>query len=98
MSDTETLCNKLTTKKITYSNDDDFPSMGVNAVKKINFKVAIFLFLIGIFIFSDIFIENFLPKNTIDGYSANTHGTMIQLTVFVISYIVLDLLVQGCVI
>lgn len=95
MSDTEKLCDNVINKKITYCNDDDFPSMGVNIIKKINFKVAIFLFLFGIFIFSDIFIENFMSKKTIDGYCANTHGTMIQLTIFVILYIILDLLVQG---
>ena len=94
-SDTETLGDPKKIKSKSPSNEEDFPSMGVNLIKKINFKVSIFLFFIGIFIFSDIFIENILPKNTIDGFCTNTQGTMIQLLSFVIAYIILDLMVQG---
>ena len=101
MDDTETLnINKKQTGN-KYNTDDvsgDFPSIGIDLLKKTNFKIAIFLFLIGIFIFSDIFIENFLPKNNVDGYCADSKGTMIQLLVFVLLYLVIDLLVQGCLI
>ena len=51
MSDSETLtedtdvlnCKTNTNNK---STDSDFPSMGVDLLKKINFKVAFFMFLI----------------------------------------------------
>ena len=91
MSDTET----LDFKKVEPTQNEDFPSIGIDLIKKINFKIAIFLFFIGLFIFSDVFIENFLPNNTIDGYSADSKGTMIQLLVLVLLYIAIDLLVQG---
>ena len=100
MSDTETLTdNKKQGNK--YNTDEvsgDFPSIGIELLKKTNFKIAIFLFLIGLFIFSDVFIENFLPKNNVDGYCADSKGTMIQLLIFVLLYLVIDLLVQGCLI
>jgi hypothetical protein len=96
MNDTETLDNKIKPKVIpSVSKDEDFPSMGINLIKKVNYKISIFLFFIGIIIFSDFFIENFLPKNAVDGNCANTQGTMIQLMAFVISYILVDLLAQG---
>ena len=101
MDDTETLNSNKKQKGNKYNTDDvsgDFPSIGIDLLKKTNFKIAIFLFLIGIFIFSDIFIENFLPKNNVDGYCADSKGTMIQLLVFVLLYLVIDLLVQGCLI
>jgi hypothetical protein len=96
MSDSETLDNKKPKKEIkSESKDEDFPSIGVNLIKRVNYKIAIFLFFIGIFIFSDMFIENFLPKNAVDGNCANTQGTMIQLMAFVIMYIIIDLMAQG---
>ena len=93
MEDSETL--DCMTKCTTTDNPDDFPRIGVDLIKKINFKVAAFLFFVGLFIFSDIFIENFIPRNMVDGFCADSKGTAIQLLVFVLAYIVLDLLVQG---
>jgi hypothetical protein len=96
MNDTETLSVEKKTNVIpSVSKDEDFPSMGINLIKKINYKISIFLFFLGIIIFSDFFIENFLPKNAVDGNCANTQGTMIQLMAFVISYIIIDLFAQG---
>lgn len=81
-------------------NDDghDFPSMSVNLLQQINIKVAIFLFILGLFLFSDIFIKTILStfSNTIDGIDyPNTKGTIIQLVFLVIAYIIIDLLVQN---
>ena len=96
MNDSETLSDNKTKKVIpSESKDEDFPSMGVNLIKKINYKISIFLFFLGIIIFSDFFIENFLPKNAVDGNCANTQGTMIQLMAFVVMYILIDLMTQG---
>lgn len=94
-SDSETLIESKNVEKHNEEVHGDFPSIGVELIKKINFKIAIFLFLIGIFIFSDVFIENFLPKNVVDGYCADSKGTVIQLLIFVLLYIIIDLLVQG---
>jgi hypothetical protein len=74
----------------------DFPSICVDLIKKTNFKVAIFLYIIGLFIFSDVFIENLLPKKYRDGNCATTPGTMLQLLSLVICYLIIDLLVGGC--
>lgn len=93
-SDIETLVESKS-KETYHENPGDFPSIGVEIIKKINFKIAIFLFLIGIVIFSDVFIENFLPKNMVDGYCADSKGTLIQLLIFVLLYLLIDLFVQG---
>ncbi len=84
-----------------YTDDDsghDFPSMGMEFLKKVNLKVAIFLFILASFIFSDIFVRSFLKtvSNSTDSLDyPNTKGTMIQLTFLVVGYIFLDILVQG---
>jgi len=75
--------------------DNDFPGMSVDLVKKINFKVAFFLLLIGMFIFSDIFMNNVLPESMHEGGMPTSKGTMVQLMLLVMGYIVIDLLVQG---
>lgn len=84
------------------SNDDkckktDFVSVGGNIISNINLKVAFFIFLLGMVIFSDIFITilgKFSSAN-VDGSCTTTQGTFIQLLLLVIGYIILDLLVSG---
>jgi hypothetical protein len=94
--DSETLTETMTVApEVKKECDSDFPSIGVDLLKKTNFKVAIFLFLIGIFIFSDVFIENCLPKKYRDGNCATTQGTVMQLLMLVLCYLVIDLLVSG---
>lgn len=73
---------------------DDFPSIIMDITKKINFKLAFFLYIAGLIIFSDIFIENVLPSSMVDGICTNTKGTMVQLLLLVISYIIIDLSIQ----
>jgi hypothetical protein len=78
-------------------NKDDFSTMLIDLFKKVNLKIAIFLFLLGIFIFSDIFIEMILSQfsGSVEGSETTTKGTIIQLIFISVSYIILDLLVQG---
>jgi hypothetical protein len=73
---------------------DDLLHMGWNFLKLINFKIGFLLFLIGIFILSDIFSDKVLSlfSDTTHGECATTKGTMIQLIFLVIAYILLDLL------
>jgi hypothetical protein len=90
-SESESDNNKL-------SDDDDFPSMFVKLLSHINIKIAIFIFILGLFLFSDIFIRNIL--STINGAVNDlgyptTNGTIIQLLFLVIGYLLIDLLVQG---
>lgn len=79
------------------NNRDDLGNMATDFFGCINFKIAIFLFVFGIFIFSDLFIENVLCKikDATHADTATTKGTMIQLLVFVLFYLVIDLLIQG---
>ena len=95
MADSETLTEQTHPTQQSGCVQDDFPGIGIELMKRVNFKTAVFLFFIGLFIFSDIFIENFLPKNMVDGYCTDSRGTVIQLIVLVLMYIIIDLLVQG---
>ena len=76
---------------------DDFSSMTIDLFKKINFKVALFIFIIGIFIFSNTFIDLVIRPipGTVNGYDETSKGTIIQLLFLSMAYIVLDLSVQG---
>lgn len=80
------------------SNDEqtDFMSVSGNILTSINYKVTFLLFIVGMLLFSDVFIENVLIKfkDTIDGECTTSKGTMIQLILLIIAYIVLDLLVK----
>jgi hypothetical protein len=100
MVDTETLtdvkCELSSENSDNAVKDSDFPSMGVDLIKRVNIKIAFFLLMIGLFIFSDIFIERFLPARYQDGTGTpNTSGTTVQLIILVLCYIVIDLLSQG---
>lgn len=107
MADTETLTpdtvnksDKKHDKKYTKKSSSiksDFPSMCVELGKKINFKTAIFLFIVGTIIFSDVFIENCLTdSNYTDGAGTPTSkGTFIQMLTFIIAFLCIDLMVQG---
>jgi hypothetical protein len=103
MSDSETLdastkkIRKVSRKKIAEPDtEDDFPSMFVELCRRTNLRVSFFLFIIGVFILSDVFMENVLtPWGGVDIDCPNTKGSMIQLICIVLSYIVIDLLVQG---
>lgn len=92
MTDVETLDEEEPIVKPTHNGD--FPSMSMDLFKKINFKIAIFLYIIGLFLFSDIFINGMLSSYSELG-CPNTQGTVIQLTLLTIAYIVVDLLAQG---
>jgi hypothetical protein len=75
----------------------DFIQTSGNLLSSINYKLFIFMYLIGILVFSDIFIENFLTQfsGAVDGENSTTKGTMIQLLVYCILMIVVDLLIKG---
>lgn len=77
------------------TSDDDFVSIIADVFRKINYKVAIFLFLVGIFIMSDLY-EGVLRK--FNGITAEgcvtSRGSVFQLTMLVLAYIVVDLLTK----
>lgn len=74
----------------------DLMTVGGNIASKINYKLSIFMFIIGMFIFSDLFVESFLHgiPDAVDGEYPTTKGTVVQLTVFCLVLLVLDLLIE----
>ena len=79
------------------NNRDDFSFIIFDVFRRINFKIAFVIFFIGIFIFSDIFIENVLDifSGTTEAGEVTGKGTTIQLMFLAIGYIFADLLAQG---
>ena len=75
---------------------DDLGGMCSDLFGRVNVKIAVFLLIFGIFIFSDLFIENVLSrvKDATDADTTTTKGTMIQLMAVVLFYLIIDLLVQ----
>ena len=69
---------------------DDLGGMCSDLFGRVNVKIAIFLMIFGIFIFSDLFIETVLShvKDATDADTTTTKGTMIQLIALVIFYLV----------
>lgn len=81
-----------------YSDKSDLISMFTDLIDKIHFKIAIFLFIVSIFIFSDSFVELFLTDiedATDETDYPTSKGTFIQLILVTLSYIVIDLLASG---
>jgi hypothetical protein len=78
-------------------DNDDFVSMCSDLLNGINWKVSLFIFILGMFIFSDVFIEVFLLPidKAVEGDIATSKGTIIQLLSLTFGYILIDLLVQG---
>lgn len=94
--DTETFSSKK--KYSSYEDvEDDFPSMTMDLIKNINWRVAMFLFVIMIFVFSDTFIETFLIgfDGSVEGDCATTKGTTVQIILVVIAYIIIDIMVKN---
>ena len=77
------------------SKKSDFVKVGGNLISNINFKMAFFLFFIGMIIFSDLFIKILCKtEGTVVGECTTTKGSMIQLLVFVLCFLVLDLVMK----
>lgn len=79
------------------TNKSDLMSMSGNLLQRVNIKVAICLLILGMILFSDVFIDGVLNKipGTVHGECTTTKGTMIQLIIFILAYLVIDLLVQS---
>lgn len=74
----------------------DFVEISQGIVGCINVKVAFFLFLLCMIIFSDVFIDNVLMKipESVESGCTTTKGTLIQIAIVSTVYILIDLLVQ----
>jgi hypothetical protein len=80
-----------------FSGGDDFPSMFTDLFHGVPWKVSLFLFVIMLFVYSDIYVELFLTSidKAVEGDCPTSKGTLIQIITTIICYMALDLLVQG---
>lgn len=74
----------------------DFMKIGGNIFSNIPYKLTFFMFLVGMLIFSDLFIDGFLHgiPGAVDGECASSKGTIIQLLLFCLALIMLDLMIK----
>lgn len=78
----------------------DFYELTGRAIGSVNVKLAVFMFAFGVLIFSDMFTDNVLSKfdNSTLGMNPNTKGTFIQLLVYTLLLIVLEMMISARVI
>jgi hypothetical protein len=74
----------------------DFMKIGGNVFSNVPYKLTLFMFIVGMLIFSDLFIDGFLHgiPGAVDGEYANSKGTIIQLLLFCLALILLDLMIK----
>ena len=79
---------------------DDFPSIFVDLIRGINWKISFFLFIFAVFIFSDLFIDSvlILSNGSVEAGCPTTKGTIVQIIFLVMSYIFIDVLARADVI
>jgi len=77
-------------------NKTDLMKISGNLISNINYKLAFFMFVIGMFIFSDIFIDSVLStmNGAVDGDCPTTQGTIVQLIIFCLIMLFLDILIK----
>lgn len=82
----------------TKGKKSDFIKVGSGLLGNIPVKMSLFMFFLGMIIFSDLFINGVLVqlnKSFVEGECTTTPGTIVQLTVFILGYIILELLNKG---
>ena len=77
-------------------NKSDFVALSGNILSNINYKLGIFIFIIGIFLYSDLFVDSILNSfpGAVDSNYPTSYGTIVQLTIYTLILIVLDLLIK----
>ncbi len=88
--------NDAQSKRKKKNKKSDLMKMTGNMLANINYKVAFLLFIVGVILFSDIFIDGILSNfsGSVDGECTTTKGAMLQLLFMVLAYIILDLIVK----
>ena len=74
----------------------DLMSVSWDFLSKINFKIGAFIFIIGIFVLSNTFVETILSRisGAVTDDLPTTKGTIIQMTFVVLAYLIIDMLAQ----
>jgi len=77
-------------------NKTDFVDIISNIIGNVNYKLVFCMLMVGLFIFSNIFIDGILTNisNSVDGEYTTNKGTTIQLMLYVILLVVFDLLIK----
>lgn len=98
LSDDDDLDNEVEDQDNTKSKakQTDFMKVTGNLLMNINYKVAFLLFVVSMLIFSNVFIDGILRgfDGTVEADCPTTKGTIGQLIVMVLVYIILDLIVK----
>jgi hypothetical protein len=97
MGDSEPL--EGTTYSMDKGNDerpDTMTSLFGEIAKKISWKIALFVFVLVLLIWSDVFIENIMTKfdGLVEGRMVSQKGTIVQATVLTLAVIVLSFLIS----
>lgn len=101
MADSENLMDTKTEKykprKEYDAPPDDLASLFMAIFRMINFKIAIFIFMIFIFLNTSSFIDSVLIAfdDAVDGRQPTERGIVIQGLILTVSYITLSLLVDA---
>jgi hypothetical protein len=74
----------------------DFMRISGNVFSNVPYKLTLFMFIVGMLIFSDLFIDGFLHgiPGAVGGECASSKGTIIQLLLFCLAHIMLDLMIK----
>ena len=79
------------------SKPDDFMGVLMGTLALSNLKLAFFIFLIFLFVTSDIFVEHALSKwdGLVYNREPNEKGTVVQGIALVLLYMTIDILIRG---
>ena len=100
IEDIDTSVRKSKKERLETNRPDSFFTIAADIGKKISWKVAIFLFLIYVFINTRTFIDQALGriKNTVEDGHPNAKGTLVQGLLVILSYIILTILEDASII
>jgi hypothetical protein len=84
-------------KKEKKENDESIIASLVDALAKTNFKLLILIFILFVFINSDLFIDKILSRveGAVDHRAATSKGVVIQGIFLVLAFVIADVLVQS---
>jgi hypothetical protein len=89
-------CDEVEKSKSKSVCRNDFASMLIEFVRLINFKMAFYIFILGLLIFSSLFVERVLVgfSSAVEDGTPTNKGVIIQLTFLSLAYIIIDLLTK----
>lgn len=74
----------------------DLMAVSGNLITSINYKLGLFMFVLGVLVFSDVFIEKILGRmgGMVDGEITTTKGATVQLVIFILLMLFIDVMIQ----